>query len=94
MANLLIRHSVEDYAKWKPEYDANSDTREANGSKGARLFRNADDPNEIVALFEWDDLGTARRFTDSPELREAMERAGVIGRPDVYFLDEVEQTRR
>ena len=92
MANLLVKHRVKDYAKWKAEYDANGDTRGANGSKGARLFRNAADPNEIVVLFEWDDLGNARRFTESPELREAMERAGVTGPPDLYFLDEVEQT--
>ncbi len=92
MPYLLIRHNVEDYAKWKPLYDENAGARKANGSKGAHLFRNADNPDEIVILFEWDDLEKARQFSQSADLREAMQKAGVIGMPDLYFLDEVEQT--
>lgn len=61
------------------------------GSKGARLFRTADDPRELVVLLEWDDLAKARRFAASDDLREAMQRAGVADRPDLYFLDEVEK---
>jgi heme-degrading monooxygenase HmoA len=93
MPYLIIRHKVEDYAKWKPVFDAHGATRQANGSKGGRLFRNADDPNETVILFEWDDLDKARQFAQSDDLRQAMQRAGVADRPDVYFLEEVEQIR-
>jgi heme-degrading monooxygenase HmoA len=93
MPYLIIRHKVEDYAKWKPVFDAHGATRQANGSKGGRLFRNADDPNETVILFEWDDLEKARQFAQSDDLRQAMQRAGVADRPDVYFLEEVEQIR-
>ncbi|MBV9280920.1 MAG: cyclase, partial [Chloroflexi bacterium] len=52
------------------------------------LFRNADDPNEVIAIFEWDDLEKARQFAQSDDLRETMQRAGVADRPDVYFLEE------
>jgi len=34
--------------------------RKAAGSKGNRLFRSEKDPNEVVILFEWQDLGKAR----------------------------------
>lgn len=57
---------------------------------GGQLFRNADDPNELVIHFEWDDLDKAREFSQSQDLRETMQRAGASGRPDIYFLDEVE----
>jgi heme-degrading monooxygenase HmoA len=86
MPYLIVRHKVEDYAKWKPVFDAHGATRQAKGSKGGRLFRNADDPNETVILFEWDDLEKARQFAQSDDLRQAMQRAGVADRPDVYFL--------
>jgi heme-degrading monooxygenase HmoA len=90
MPYLLIRHKVEDYAKWKPVYDQHGTTRKASGSQGSQLFRNANDPNELVILFEWDDLEKARQFVQSEDLRQAMQRAGVADQPDIYFLEEVE----
>jgi heme-degrading monooxygenase HmoA len=88
MAHLLIRHNVEDYAKWKPFFDQNDKARRASGGGDYQLFRGASDPNEIVVLFEWDNLRNAQRFAESSDLREVMQRAGVIGRPDVFFLNE------
>ncbi len=89
MAYILIRHNVADYAKWKPVFDENAAARKAGGSKGGHLFRSADNPNEVVVLLEWDSIEKARQFTQSNELREAMQNAGVTGRPDLFFLDEV-----
>lgn len=94
MAYILVRHKVADFATWKPVFDGHAATREAQGSKGGRLLRNADDPNELVILFEWDDLEQARQFAQSDDLRQTMQRAGVADRPDVYFLEEVEQVGR
>ena len=91
MPHILIRHKVEDYAKWKPAFDEHGATRQAKGSKGARLFRNADDPNEVLILFEWDNMERARQFIQSEDLRQTMQRAGVSDQPDLYYLDEVEQ---
>ena len=56
-------------------------------------MRNAGDPNELVILLEWDSSENARRFADAEDLREAMQRAGVADRPDVYVLEEVERVR-
>jgi heme-degrading monooxygenase HmoA len=91
MPYLLVRHKVEDFDRWKPVYDEHGATRKATGSLGSQLLRNADDPNEMVILFRWDTLENARRFAQSDDLREAMQRAGVADRPDIYFLDEVER---
>jgi len=51
MAYLLVHHSVEDYAKWKPVFDEHAASRKASGSKGGHLFRNPDIPNELFILF-------------------------------------------
>jgi quinol monooxygenase YgiN len=88
MAYLLVRHTAEDYSKWRPVFDDHEGMRKAGGSKSARVFRNADNPNEIVLLMEWDDVENARRFASSDDLRQAMERAGVVGRPEALFLEE------
>ena len=90
MPHILVRTKVEDYARWKPEFDGMEDLRKANGAREARVFRSADDPNELVILLEWDNMDNARRYTGLPELREAMERSGVLGPPDISYLDQVE----
>ena len=91
MPYLLIRHRVEDYAAWKPIFDEHGAARRRGGSRGGRLFRNVQDQNHLVILLEWDDLDRAREFAASDDLRQAMQRAGVADRPDVYFLEEVER---
>jgi heme-degrading monooxygenase HmoA len=89
MAQLIIRHKVKDYPKWKSMFDEHGAKRKAAGSKGGRLFRNEKDPNEVVILFEWEDLSRARQFAESEDLRQTMERAGVVGKPELYFLEEI-----
>ena len=89
MPSLLIRHRVADYAAWKAVFDEHELTRRANGSQGGWLFRDADDPHEVLLLLAWDDLERARLFADSDDLREAMARAGVTDRPDIWFLEDV-----
>ncbi len=94
MTYLLVRAKFEDFAKWKPIFDEHGPTRKASGSKGGYLFRNANDPNELIVLFEWDNLEKARQFAQSDDLRERMQQAGLMDRPDVYFLEEVERLKQ
>jgi len=91
MPYLLIRQNVADYEQWKSAFDSLSVTRQANGSRGGQLFRNASDPNELVILLEWDVLEKARLFAQSEELREVMQRAGVVDHSAVSFLKDGEQ---
>lgn len=88
MAHMLIRAKFQDYAKFRSVFDARADLRKANGSKGAQVFRSAGDSNEVVVLMEWSDLGKAREFSQSEVLREGMAEAGLMDRPDVYFLED------
>jgi heme-degrading monooxygenase HmoA len=88
MPCLLIRHTVQDYSTWKAVFDEQADVRRANGSQGGRLFRSTES-GEVLVLLEWDDLERARLFADSDDLREAMARAGVTDRPDIWFLEDV-----
>jgi heme-degrading monooxygenase HmoA len=89
MPYLLVRHTVADYDKWEPFFDEHGTMRKASGSKGARVFRNRDNPNDLVILLEWDDLAKAQEFAQSDDLRQVMQRAGVVSQPEAVFLDEV-----
>jgi len=86
MPYVLVRHKVSDFSKWKAAYDAHLPARQGAALKEEHLLRNTDDQNEVVLLFEAKDLQKAREFASSADLREAMQKAGVADKPDIYFL--------
>ena len=91
MPCLFERHKVRDYAHWREVFDADTENREAAGCRGARIFHNTEDPEEVVVLFEWDSLERARRRIESARLKEKFEEAGVsggIGQTEFYLLEE------
>ena len=94
MPYLLLCHKVADFEQWKSAFDAHSLTRQANGSRGGRLFRNPSDPNELVILLEWDVLEAARQYAQSADFHEVMQEAGVVGHPTISFLKDGEQVPR
>jgi heme-degrading monooxygenase HmoA len=87
MPYILVRHKVADFSKWKPVYDAHLPARKEAGIEELHVLRNVDDPNEVVVLSEVDSLQKARDFAASSDLREKMQEAGVVDRPDIYFLE-------
>ena len=88
MVYIHVRHKVEDYANWKESFDKHAPARQAGGATDeAYVMRNVDDPNEITIVLGWSDLEKARTFTQSVSLKEAMQEAGVIGPPEVHFLE-------
>jgi heme-degrading monooxygenase HmoA len=87
MIHMLIRSKVADFVKWKPVYDAHAPARQNAGLKEEHLLRSIDNPNEVIVLFSAEDLDKAKAFAASDDLRQAMQRAGVSDKPDVYFLE-------
>ena len=86
MNYVLIRHKVADFTKWKTIFDAHRGVRQEAGLKEKYLLRDVLDLNGVVILFEATDLQKARSFMDSADLREVMKKAGVLGKPEVSFL--------
>jgi quinol monooxygenase YgiN len=91
MVYVLARLKVESYAKWKSLFDERSATRKEKGSKEAHLFRNSDDQNEAVILFEWDNRENAQKYMESDELLKSLKNVGaeIIS---ITYLDEQEQS--
>jgi hypothetical protein len=86
MRYLLVRHKVAEFDQWKSAYDAHLPSRQKAGLKQEHLLRNIDDPNEVLILFEVEDLQKAREFSEGSDLSAAMEKAGVVDKPDIYHL--------
>jgi hypothetical protein len=84
---LLVRAKVQNFESWKKAYDAHLSVRQEYGLAQEQLFRGADDPNDVVLLFKAASLDRAKAFMNNPAIGEVIQKSGVIGRPDVTFLN-------
>jgi hypothetical protein len=94
MIHVIVRHKVADYSRWKEAFDAHLNTRKAAGETEFRVLLSVDDPREVTLLFDWDSLDRARRFVGSADLKQTMKQAGVVGDPEVRFLEDAHTVHR
>jgi len=88
MVYVNVRHTVADYAKWREGFDANESFRRAGGATGVKqVYRDHDNPNAVSVMLEWDNVDNARKFTQNPQLKEAMEKAGVTSVAEIRFFN-------
>jgi len=83
----IIHHKVRDYAAWRPGYDAHESSRVGAEITHGRVYRNAEDPNDIVIVANVSDPAKARAWTSSDDLKTAMQKAGVLGVPTIHLID-------
>ncbi|MFQ5907822.1 MAG: cyclase [Thermoplasmata archaeon] len=89
MVYVLITHAVEDFAKWKPVYEAYQLEPSNPRSKGDMVFQSTENPNLVTVLSEFESWDAAEEFTKSEELKSAMHDAGVASEPEIAFLEKV-----
>ncbi len=94
MVNVLVRHKVSDFGRWKEVFDHHLGMRKAGGELNCRIFHNHTDGTDLTLFFDWESLDMAKRFFNSDPLKNGMQTAGVSGAPEVVFLDEYRQLRR
>ncbi len=93
MTHLLMNGKVEDYRKFRQAFDQNAPARKQIGIVGGTLFRNHDDPNNVVILWDLEDgMEKARAYFQSDAWREGLKRSGSLG-GTWTFLDEVEMLK-
>jgi hypothetical protein len=83
----LVRAKVQNFDSWKKAYDAHLPVRKEFGMEEDRLLRGADDPNEVTLLFKVSSLDRAKAFLSDPAVREVIQKSGMVGIPDVAFLN-------
>ncbi|MEP6676214.1 MAG: hypothetical protein ABJA78_13715 [Ferruginibacter sp.] len=83
---MEISHTVKDYAKWRPFFDTDSVNRKANGLETIVVGRGADNANKIMIALEVKDMQKAKDFSANPKLKEVMDKAGVVSKPDVEYF--------
>ncbi len=92
MTYVLAIQKIEDYNKWKKVFDEHGNVRKTKGSKGAIIYRDSNDHKQLMIITEWENIDSAKNFALAADLKIAMKKAGVIGLPQLYYLEEIEKT--
>jgi len=82
---MFVRHEVADYAAWRKSYDAFGATRKKLGVTAQAVFQSTENPNDLTATHDFASVEAAKAFAASPELKSAMDGAGVKGAPQIWF---------
>jgi antibiotic biosynthesis monooxygenase (ABM) superfamily enzyme len=85
MATMFVRHKVKDFKAWKKTYDEFDTTRRGLGVTGDGVYQAEGNPNDVTVYHEFATLDAAKAFASSSELKNTMEKAGVVGAPDIWF---------
>lgn len=88
MVRLYVRHEVDDYDAWRSVYDEFDTERRSMGVTGDAVYRGVDDGRQVTVWHDFASRDEADAFVGSDRLRDVMQRAGVVGRPDVWLVDE------
>jgi len=89
MKTVVITHEVKDYSTWRKVYDADEFNRSKAGFITQGEYRSEEDPNKVTIIGEAPSVEAIKGFMANPDLKVAMEKGGVIGRPEVQILNKV-----
>ncbi len=84
--------SIKDYDQFKAEFDSAEEMMRKYGFKQSWLNRNVDNPEQLVIVHEVEDLEKARQMYSTEEFRQCAEKAGVVGQPQILFIEELAHT--
>ena len=84
MATIFRRVRVADYQQFREVYDAGTPAREAGGMHDEQLFRNPNDPNDILIMSTVADVASARAYGQSDEVRQRQRAAGLLELSNYY----------
>ena len=87
MTTLSIHLKIAEYSQWRAAFDAMDAVRRQFGQTGCSVFRSASDPLELTVHTQWPSLEQARAYAISPDLKNALQKAGVVSQPEVAFLE-------
>lgn len=90
-AACVVTHEVKDFAEWKVGFDNHEDARRSAGALGHHLNRFRDNPNMLSIYLAITDVDRAKAFAESDDLRETMEKVGVISAPVIQWMEPVRE---
>ena len=87
---LQIEHPVPDFNGWKKAFDSDPLKRKESGVKSYRIFRVADNENQVVVELEFDDLDKATDMNKALKQLWNRVQGSVINNPQSRILETAE----
>ncbi len=84
---VIVSLKVADFDDWKAAFDAGASSREEAGID-ARAYQNIDDPDNPIAIGTAPSKDAFVAFFMRPEMQEIQKNAGVLGPPEITFVEE------
>jgi hypothetical protein len=83
---ILATTKVEDFDRFLTVFStAGAEKRRQHGSKGAIVFRDPNQADQVWVVFDWDEKGW-QSFVSDPEVPPIMKEAGHKSRPQAATL--------
>jgi hypothetical protein len=82
---MFIRHKVAEFDTWHQVYTDVAPMQGAGGVLAQAVYQATGDPNDVTVTHDFAAEADARSFASSPDLKAAMERAGVIEAPTIWI---------
>ena len=89
---LGVSHEVNDWAVWKAAYDEHKALRDEAGLEQMGIYVDIENPNDVMVFARSKDHESAADFAGSEDLKAVMENAGVIGPPNITYMEMLSPT--
>lgn len=89
--SVMITHKVSNFSKWLLAYEADDSLRLANGLHSYVIGRGVNDSNTVFVVLRADDLEKAKARVSDPGFKKIMQKAGVVGSPEIGVYSTVWQ---
>lgn len=83
---VMVMHKVADFGKWLAAFEGHDSVRLASGLHKYVIGRGLMDTNMVLIAMKADDFAKARAFSQSPDLKSTMKKAGVTGPPEMHYV--------
>jgi len=83
---------VQDYEKWKIGFDGLVSILKENGAKCRRIFRDLEDPNNVMVIVEWENPEKAKKLADDKEMMAKFLKLGIL-EVVIHHFEEIENKK-
>jgi hypothetical protein len=82
---ILATAKVEDFERFLKSFSTAGEKRKQHGSKGALVFRDPNQDDQVWVVFDWDEQGL-QSFESDPEVLPIVSEAGLKTRPQTAMF--------
>ena len=89
MTTVILSHEVTNFKSWKKGFEDGEALRAKAGVKTQGVYSAAENPNHVTIITEFPSKEAVHRFLSNPQLIVDLQKAGVVGTPEIKILDKI-----